>query len=392
MAHTYGAKARSDTYTNPVNVNVAVAAGTTVVVAGIVTAGATNRAGGAPTFAGITMTQYGTVTKAATSPETTVEMWYLLDPPNGATYGISVPNTNNVYVHAHLATFKAGTGYISALDAGASATADSATNPTVNLTTTVNGDAVFAVVGTGATTWAPTARTGTQLFDADDGSYGNGSQYLLQSTAGSTDMGWTFGTADDWAVMAIAFKEVTPPTYVSLTANIAATSTSTEALTQTQSRSLKVSAAPASTTGSSVARPTIVRSLLTAVTGNCSTPDATFYFGYSFDTQLRFTGSSGPLTSPYTCGAGATVLVLGIVVGGATLRTGGAPTYNGITMTQADETTQYATSPETSVEMWYFLDPPVSAEYTISVPNAGGWRRGALPGRRSRYCAFLMVR
>jgi len=92
---------------------------------------------------------------------------------------------------------------------------------------------------------------------------------------------------------------------------------------------------------------------------------------HTFDTHLRFTGSNNPLTQSYTCGAGATVLVLGIVVGGSVVRAGGAPTYNGVALTQADQTRYYASSPETSCELWYLLSPPTGAAYTISVPNTG---------------------
>jgi hypothetical protein len=92
---------------------------------------------------------------------------------------------------------------------------------------------------------------------------------------------------------------------------------------------------------------------------------------HTFDTNLRFTGSNNPLTQSYTCGSGATVLCLGIVTGGSVARAGGAPTYNGVSLTQADSTRIYASSPETSCELWYLLAPPTGAAYTISVPNTG---------------------
>lgn len=92
---------------------------------------------------------------------------------------------------------------------------------------------------------------------------------------------------------------------------------------------------------------------------------------HTFDTSKRFTGSTNPLITSYTCGSGATLLVLGIVVGGGTNRTGGAPTYNGISMTQVQTTQKYATSPETSCEMWYLSNPITNSVKTISVPNSG---------------------
>ena len=90
---------------------------------------------------------------------------------------------------------------------------------------------------------------------------------------------------------------------------------------------------------------------------------------HTFDNNLRFTGSSNPLTSAYTCGASAKLLVLGIVTGGSVQRSGGSPTYNGVVLTQADETRQYITNPETSCELWYLTEPTVSSAVTISIPN-----------------------
>ena len=90
---------------------------------------------------------------------------------------------------------------------------------------------------------------------------------------------------------------------------------------------------------------------------------------HTADTNLRFTGSSNPLTSAYTCGASAKLLVLGIVTSGSAQRSGGMPTYNGVELTQADETRQYITNPETSCELWYLSEPGVSSAHQISIPN-----------------------
>ena len=88
---------------------------------------------------------------------------------------------------------------------------------------------------------------------------------------------------------------------------------------------------------------------------------------HSYDTKARFTGATNPLTQSYTCGSGATLLVLGIVTAGNTARTGGAPTYNGVVMTQVDST---RTATEVNVEMWYMTNPSTGSAYTISVPNS----------------------
>ena len=90
---------------------------------------------------------------------------------------------------------------------------------------------------------------------------------------------------------------------------------------------------------------------------------------HTADTNLRFTGNSNPLTSAYTCGANAKLLVLGIVIGGSVQRGGGMPTYNGVELTQADETRQYAVNPEASCELWYLLEPTTGSAVQISIPN-----------------------
>ncbi len=88
-----------------------------------------------------------------------------------------------------------------------------------------------------------------------------------------------------------------------------------------------------------------------------------------FDTNLRFSGAANPLTSNYTPGSGATVLVLGIVAAGSVQRSGGAPTFNSNALTQADQTRQHGTNPEISCELWYLLEPDTGSALEVSIPN-----------------------
>ena len=90
---------------------------------------------------------------------------------------------------------------------------------------------------------------------------------------------------------------------------------------------------------------------------------------HTFDNNLRFVSRNDPVTSDYTCGSGATLLVLGVVVEGELLRTGKAPTYNGIDLTQADTTRQFTSSPEISCELWYLTDPEVGVPLEIHISN-----------------------
>ena len=91
---------------------------------------------------------------------------------------------------------------------------------------------------------------------------------------------------------------------------------------------------------------------------------------HTFDTTDQVSGSSNPQTLSYTCGSGTIILVVGLSISSNSARGGGAPTYNSIAMTQADQT-RTGGSTNTSTELWYLLYPPTGSAYTISVPNTG---------------------
>ena len=211
MAHTFGnASASASASTNPVvSATFTPTAGSTCLVAVLCVTGATNRAGAAPTYAGTTMTQASTTQKAAASPECSLEVWYVTGTAAATAGTLSIPNTGTLAIFYVLATGKAGSGMGSAFDVAGGGN-NTSTNPSVALAsaTTVNGDIVFAAIANGAQTWAPSARTGTQIHDTDTGGFGYGTQYLLQATAGAQTMAWTFGTSEDWGAVAVAFKEV----------------------------------------------------------------------------------------------------------------------------------------------------------------------------------------
>ncbi len=89
---------------------------------------------------------------------------------------------------------------------------------------------------------------------------------------------------------------------------------------------------------------------------------------HTADTDAYFKASTNPVTSAYTCGATATLLVLSLITKD-TPRTGGAPTYNSVAMLQAGSTQDSGGS--SIAEIWYLPDPTVGSPETISVPNNG---------------------
>jgi hypothetical protein len=211
VAHSFGkSSTRTSSTGNPITTApFAIVAGETVLVLLLKVDGSANRNTSAPTFAGLTLTQANSTQKAAASPEASAELWYLLNPPIGS-FTCTIPNSGALNVFYTLATGKAKAGGRSAFDVAIGANGTSANPAPGSVTTTEDGDIGFAVCATGAQTWAPSARAGTQIADTDDGAHGGGEQYHLQVTAGATNLGWTFATSDDWGAVAAYFKEVAP--------------------------------------------------------------------------------------------------------------------------------------------------------------------------------------
>jgi hypothetical protein len=215
MAHTYNsnkntlARARSSSGRD---ITITTPSGCTLICLGIAVDGLTARTGGAPTVTG-----GGTGTflqadsnRSYASGETISELWYLIDPPIGA-LTVHIPDDNNMYFSADIASYSAGSGKTSSLKT-ANGASGSSTNPTgPSLTGLVAGDLIFATVGDGATTWSPTGRTGVQLYDVDDGAWGHGSQHFICTGTGNIAMAWTYGSSFTWSLVEAAFTEVTAP-------------------------------------------------------------------------------------------------------------------------------------------------------------------------------------
>lgn len=86
---------------------------------------------------------------------------------------------------------------------------------------------------------------------------------------------------------------------------------------------------------------------------------------HTFDTKNRVSATSNPVNVSITPTSGATVLVLGMQIHETTARAGGAPTFNGETLTQAGSV---ETAAETNCEMWYLINPSIGT-YNVIIPN-----------------------
>lgn len=222
-AHTYDTKAQTATYdtTAPKTLSYTCGAGTTLLVL-MVQHTQVSRTGGAPTYNSVAMTQVGA--EVLNAQEVGVEMWYMPNPPTGSAYSISVPNTGAINMRLTAASFKAQSGYTSALDQNTSTNTDGA-NPSLNRTTTVNGDVCVDVLGDGLLS-VPTARSHTLLYNNDEGVLVFETQYGLQASAGLITMSHTIAT-DDVAMIMACFKEVVSGATVDLTGQGATASAGT---------------------------------------------------------------------------------------------------------------------------------------------------------------------
>ena len=208
MAHTFDTSLRipvaGTSVDDPLEAAYTCGAGTTVLVVMPFLGDVVPRQGGPPTYNDIELTKAG---DSQGVTECSAALWYLLDPPTGEAYTISVPNTGTLPMVVVVASGKAQAGYTSVLDDSAGQ-AVTGSNPTTGvMTATVAGDILFAGVATGDNKFEPSARTGTSLTEEDLGTWGIGAQYYLMAGTGDQAMTWTEATSDDYGAAGAAFKE-----------------------------------------------------------------------------------------------------------------------------------------------------------------------------------------
>ena len=114
MAHTFGNNStRASSSSSPITTaTFTPTSGSTVLVLFLWVQGGTNRAGGSPTYNGVAMNQANSTQKAAASPESSMEIWYVVS-SDGTTLPAataSIPNTGSLTIHYQFATGKAGAG------------------------------------------------------------------------------------------------------------------------------------------------------------------------------------------------------------------------------------------------------------------------------------------
>lgn len=208
---------------NPVTGSVVIGSRDTLLVLMFINSGGAARTGGAPTFAGSTMSQADTSRRGATSPEISSEMWYItasgINLPTLPTSAseVSLPNGGGDRICWDVVTAYPKPGKTSAVQVTTGSVNTGATaNPYCPITTTAGSTIIFEVVANGANSWAPTGRTATftNINDNDIGNYGGGMMYRITDTIGVITGSWIFGTTEDWGVVMAAFGETDAPIYL----------------------------------------------------------------------------------------------------------------------------------------------------------------------------------
>ena len=222
MAHTFDNNLRFVGTTSPLTSDYTCGDDATLLVVGIVGKGPLLRVSVPLTYNGIDLTLAGQVRSRGPEAEATCELWYLLNPPTGSAFELNVPNPVSLISHIQISSYNVTPGKTSALDV-VGGDQGLSTSPSVSVTTTVDGDVIVGVFGSGQD-YAPTAQSGTNLNRTDNGLYSDSNQFTLQATAGAIGTSWTTGVYGGgaygvdiyngdhgWVMALAAFKQVQIP-------------------------------------------------------------------------------------------------------------------------------------------------------------------------------------
>src|SRR4030042_4824564 len=151
MAHTYDTKVQFTTgAADPREFSYTCGSGSTLLVLLIVGAGTTYRTGADPTYNGMPFT-FG---DKNVNLETFNELWYMVDPPTGSAYTIQIQNDNTRTIFGCAASFKAATGYTSALRTCSKTTGNTANPGGPTMTGLAAGEGICFGMGPGGKPFA----------------------------------------------------------------------------------------------------------------------------------------------------------------------------------------------------------------------------------------------
>jgi len=198
--------------TNPCTLNYTCAANTRVLVIVLYTGGSTARAAGTPTYNttnSFTDSSRGSV--GYTGGDDRVELWYLINPPTGSSYSISVPNSTGLSMCISAMSF-IESGFNNVMVSGVNSGTGTAANPTINIVTGYNNELVVGACGH-AYRNAPTAGANYTIGNSyDAGNWTYADEYDLDGGAAGTIAVNFTNSADSWGVIGIGFRAINSAT------------------------------------------------------------------------------------------------------------------------------------------------------------------------------------
>jgi len=236
VAHTFDTNLKFNGQNNPLAATYTCGSGATLLCVSIAHKSHYGRPSGAPTYNGVALTEAGRYDSFLVYPAIFCELWYLLDPPTGVAYQLSVPNPNSDYLNVQISSYKATTGYTSAIDTNVTGEEISfgdrgwGYSPEIELEAEEDGDVAGAVLNFNRPN-PPSAQSGTELNTTQNYGYSDSNQYTLQAVADTFVNGWTTSTYGEgvygagiyngtnaYCIYAAAFKQTNIDTTVEPTA------------------------------------------------------------------------------------------------------------------------------------------------------------------------------
>jgi hypothetical protein len=186
MAHTFDTKAQITlATTNPQAMNYTCGASATLLIVGLIYANGVRT--GNVTYNGVALTQADQTRYGSSGPEARCELWYMIDPPVGSAYEVSIPNPNSLNLEAHISSYCSEVGCKTVFHAASG----NVTSYTLGGSVATTEICLTVAVGAGGfDTFVPTSISGTILYGSDNGTWGGGSQYKINTTSGNMSLYW----------------------------------------------------------------------------------------------------------------------------------------------------------------------------------------------------------
>ena len=205
MSFTFDTKSSGAGTENPETVAHTCSSSTKVLVVGIAADNNQARAGSAPSYNSVTMTDSGEGVIDAIN-KVFIELWYLIDPDTGSSYDVSVPNTGTDQLYIFVASFEAS-GTVS--KHASNSFDDNTANPSINVSTTVDNGLMCGLLGHDKNypqSYAVGANYTEWYFTEWVTEYAACEYDLDWGSSGSIAVNWT-ESSDDWAIIGLGFEE-----------------------------------------------------------------------------------------------------------------------------------------------------------------------------------------